>query len=187
MLNRVFPARTGAILGLAMAAGLAAAAPSQDRPAPVLAIGVLAHDQGPFSDHNEDGVDLNLEAQFAPLDFPGSPRPHLGATANFDGETSAAYGGLSFRLHESSRWYADAFLGVALHDGPLHKDPTRCDLYSDCGFGSRLLPRLGGEIGYRIRQGASLSLFLDHMSHKWVIGGENEGLDHIGLRYIWPY
>lgn len=60
--------------------------------APRWAIGVLAHDQGPLSDHNEHGIDLNLEAQFAPLEFFGSPRPHLGATLNFTGDTSAAPG-----------------------------------------------------------------------------------------------
>lgn len=59
----------------------------------ILAIGVLAHDRGPFSDQHEKGVDLNLEAQFAPLTFPGSPRPHLGFTANFEGDTSVAYAG----------------------------------------------------------------------------------------------
>jgi hypothetical protein len=46
-----------------------------------------------------------------------------------------------------------------------------------------MLPRLGMEIGYRITSGRSMGLFYDHMSHKWVIGGENEGIDHIGLRY----
>ncbi len=25
-----------------------------------------------------------------------------------------------------------------------------------------------------------------HMSHKWIIGGENEGLDHIGLAICAP-
>lgn len=49
------------------------------------------------------------------------------------------------------------------------------------------MPRFGLEIGYRIGSAASVSLFLDHMSHKWLIGGENEGLDHIGLRYMRPY
>lgn len=75
-------------------------------------------------------------------------------------------------------------LGVALHDGPLHKDPVRCQLYSDCGYGIRVLPRFGLELGYRVNSAASVSLFYDHMSHKWIVAGENEGLDHIGLRYL---
>jgi hypothetical protein len=79
------------------------------------------------------------------------------------------------------------FLGAAVHDGPLHKDPIACERDSDCGFGVRVLPRFGLEAGYRISAATSVSLYLDHMSHKWIIGGENEGLDHTGVRYLWAY
>ena len=150
----------------------------------IWAIGVFAHDRGPTSDRHEDGIDLNLEVQFAPLRIMGAPRPHLGLTANFEGETSVAYAGLSFRLRETPQWFIDGLLGVALHNGPLHKDPVRCQLYSDCGYGIRVLPRFGLELGYRISPAGSVSLFYDHMSHKWIVAGENEGLDHIGLRYL---
>ena len=182
------------VLGLGLALGMGPTAPAQAQEAAghaarTLAIGLLAHDYGPASDHNEngDGVDLNLEAQFAPLDFPGSPRPHLGVSANFYGDTSAAYAGLSFRFRETARWFVDGLLGAAVHNGPLHKDPVRCDLYSDCGFGVRILPHLGLEAGYRISPVSAVSLFYDHMSHKWIVDGENEGLDHIGLRYLRSY
>jgi len=177
-------------LGLALIIGLHTPVQAKERGGNAertLAIGVLAHDYGPASDHNEDGVDLNLEARFAPLDFFGSPRPHLGVSANFDGDTSAAYAGLSFRFRETSQWFVDGLIGAAVHNGPLHKDPVRCTLYSDCGFGVRILPRLGLEAGYRVSPVASVSLFYDHMSHKWIVDGENEGLDHIGLRYLWSY
>lgn len=174
---------------LALGAGImpAQAADIAQTSGKTLAIGVLAHDSGPFSDHHEDGVDLNLEAQFAPLNFIGSPRPHLGVTANFQGDTSVAYAGLGFRLHKTPQWFADGILGVALHDGPLHKDPDRCQLYSDCGYGTRVLPRFGLEIGYRVSPSTSISLLFDHMSHKWLVAGENEGLDHAGLRYRRSY
>lgn len=152
-----------------------------------LAIGVIAHDRGFASDHHEDGIDLNLEMQFAPLDLLGSPRPHLGATLNFQGDTSMVYAGLGFRVRETRQWFADLHLSAALHDGPLHKDPVGCRLYSDCGYGVRVMPRIGVEIAYRISPVASVSLLYDHMSHKWIIGGENEGLDHIGVRYLRSY
>jgi len=178
------------LLGLALALGLLASARAAESAAGsgrTLAVGVFAHDRGPFSDQHESGVDLNLELQFAPLPFPGAPRPHLGATANFEGDTSAAYAGLSFRLRETPQWFVDAALSAAVHDGPLHKDPARCAQFSDCGFGTRILPRFGLEIGYRVGPAASLSLVYDHMSHKWIAGGENEGIDHVGLRYSRPY
>lgn len=148
------------------------------------AVGVIAHDHGFASDRHEDGVDLNLEMQFAPLDVFGSPRPHLGAMLNFQGDTSDAYAGLGFRVRELSRWFADLQFGAALHDGPLHKDPVGCRLYSDCDYGIRVLPRFGFEIAYRFTPATSVSLLYDHMSHKWIVDGENEGLDHIGLRYL---
>jgi len=152
-----------------------------------LLIGVLAHDRGFASDNHENGVDLNLELQFAPLDLPGSPRPHLGATLNFQGDTNMAYAGLGFRLWDAPQWFFDFHLSAALHDGPLHKDPVGCDQNSDCGYGVRIMPRAGFEIGYAINPVESVSLLYDHMSHKWIIEGENEGLEHIGVRYLRTY
>jgi len=181
---------TGRRLGLVIALGLLApvqAAELAGNSRRMLAIGVIAHDRGFASDHHEDGTDLNLEVQFAPLDVFGSPRPHLGATLNFVGDTSMAYAGLGFRLRDTNLWFADLHLSAALHDGPLHKDPLGCKLYSDCGYGIRVMPRFGFEIAYRISPAASVSLLYDHMSHKWIIGGENEGLDHIGVRYLRSY
>lgn len=175
-----------AILALAMAIPMQAVGAAREA-SPILAIGVLAHDLGPLSDYHERGVDLNVEVLFTPLNLPGSPRPHIGATLNFSGDTSAAYAGLTFPFHESRRWFMNGFIGGAIHDGPLHKDPVRCQLYSDCGFGVRYLPHFGLNYGYYLTNGHAISLYWDHMSHKWVIEGENEGIDHLGLRYQRPF
>lgn len=177
-------------LWLAIALGLHAPAWATEIAASskrILAIGVIAHDRGPASDHHENGVDLNLEIQYPPLAFADSLRPHLGVTLNFVGDTSIVYAGLSYRVRETRQWFADLLLSVAVHDGPLHKDPEGCRLYSDCGYGIRVMPRFGLETGYRISAARSVSLFVDHMSHKWIIGGENEGLDHVGVRYLQSY
>jgi hypothetical protein len=183
------PIIPGARLGLGLALAVAVLAPAEAGETPgnggkTLAIGVLAHDRGPASDRHEDGIDLGMELQFAPLNVLTSPRPHLGVILNFEGDTSVAYAGLNLRLREAPTWFADAILGVAVHDGPLHKDPAGCVQFSDCGFGTRFLPRFGLEIGYRASAAASVSLLFDHMSHKWIVSGENEGLDHVGLRYL---
>lgn len=184
--QRIAPCLNCAILALALATPMQAVGAAREA-SPILAIGVLAHDLGPLSDHHERGVDLNVEVLFTPLNFPGSPRPHIGATLNFAGDTSAAYAGLTFPFHESRRWFMNGFIGGAVHDGPLHKDPVRCQFYSDCGFGVRYLPHFGLNYGYYLTSGHAISLYWDHMSHKWVIEGENEGIDHLGLRYQRPF
>lgn len=159
-------------------------------------LGVFLHDRGPTSDKHEDGVDPHAELQFAPPKgtvwrMIGSPYPTIGVTPNFSGGTSALYGGLTYEYdfsnHFSSKPLSNLFLagaiGAALHDGPLHKDNGRCVTESDCGFGWRVIPRFSAEIGYKIGHDNAVSLFYDHMSHRKILPGENEGVDHIGLRY----
>lgn len=153
----------------------------------LLVIGVMAHDQGPASDHHEHGIDLNVEVLFTPLNIIGSPRPHVGATLNFAGDTSIAYAGLTFPLHDSRRWFGNGFIGGVVHNGPLHKNPVGCQADSDCGFGVRVMPHLGVELGYYVTTENAVSLYWDHMSHKGIISGENEGIDHLGLRYRRPF
>ncbi len=162
--------------------------------------GLLLHDRGLFSDRHESGVDPNWEVQFNPPKWPawrwiGAPEPMLGMTPNFNGDTSAFYGGLNYELSLTNRWtdelsgnltkniFIAASLSVALHNGPLHKDKVGCDRRSDCGFGYRALPRIGCEVGTYFAAKQGVSIFYDHMSHKGILGGENEGIDHIGIRY----
>lgn len=78
-------------------------------------------------------------------------------------------------------------VSVALHDGPLHKDKVGCKEASDCGFGYRALPRLAVELGTNFAERHGASLFYDHMSHKGILPGENEGIDHIGIRYHYRF
>jgi lipid A 3-O-deacylase len=161
-------------------------------PGPRFVAGVMAHDRGPSSDNHENGIDLNGEVQFAPLDGAigraiGSPRPHLGVTPSLNGNTSALYGGLTYEFLPLPKWFVDGFFGLALHDGPLHKDPIPCAQRSDCGFGSRILPRLGLETGINLTRHDAVSLFYDHMSHGGLLNSENEGIDHVGVRYRYSF
>jgi lipid A 3-O-deacylase len=165
-------------------------------------LGAVLHDRGPASDYNESGLDLNLEAQFAPPawefgQWVESLAPMVGVTANFSGDTNVLYAGVSCEIDWSStvihtttsratdNLFLATGLSLALHDGPLHKDEVGCSEESDCGFGYRVLPRLHIELGTYLRPGATrgVSLFYDHISHKWILPGENEGIDHIGIRY----
>lgn len=166
-------------------AGEPAAAPWVDS----LSVGVLAHDYGPISDRHENGTDPNLELQFRPPDWAwwqtiGAPSPHLGVTPNLSHDTSVLYAGATWAFDPHPRLFAGIGLGLALHDGPLHaEDPVACDVDSDCGFGSRILPRFSLELGMRLDRDRAVTLFFDHVSHLGYLDDENEGIDHLGLRY----
>lgn len=152
-------------------------------------VGVLAHDRGPASDRHENGTDLSGEVQFAPLDGAigraiGSPRPHVGGTLNLNGDTSTLYGGLTYEFVPHPQWFIDGFVGLAAHNGPLHKDPAGCAQRSDCGFGARVLPRFGVEAGFNFTRQDAVTVFYDHMSHGNLFNVENEGIDHVGLRFM---
>lgn len=187
------PGRVGAVSVIAAAMIAAIVAPAAANAAGPAGqrflFGVLVHDRGPTADNNEDGIDPNLEMQFRPPDWAlwrtlGNPRPHLGLTPNLNRETSAAYGGLTFELDLAGPLFATIAVGLAIHDGPLHKDEGgRCGTDSDCGFGSRVLPRGALELGVRLGDGRAVSLVYSHMSHGGLLADENEGVDHVGVRY----
>ena len=163
--------------------------PTADSTLRSISIGVLAHDYGPLSDRHENGIDANLEFQFHPparafWQALGAPRPHVGATPNFSADTSVLYAGVSYAFELSPRAFTEMGVGLALHDGPLHaEDRAACDRDSDCGFGSRVLPRFSLELGLRLAHGHAVTLFFDHVSHLGYLDDENEGIDHLGLRY----
>ncbi len=191
------------LLLFVMGAPLARARGADSSPLPSihkLVFGLFLHDRGPGSDRHESGVDPNWEIQLKAPDWKywkwiGSPAPMAGMTPNFNGDTSAFYAGLNYELSLSNRLtdrltrnltknlFLSGGVSAALHNGPLHKDKVGCREDSDCGFGYRVLPRLNIELGTYFRGNQGLSLFYDHMSHKGILPGENEGIDHIGIRY----
>jgi hypothetical protein len=162
--------------------------------------GLFLHDRGPTSDRHESGIDPNWELQFNPPEWRlwrwiGSPLTMIGATPNFKGDTSVFYAGLTYELGLSNKLndertfsltknlFVAGGLSAAIHNGPLHKNKIGCEERSDCGFGYRMLPRLHVELGKKFWGKHGVSLFYDHMSHTGVLPGENEGIDHVGIRY----
>ena len=162
--------------------------------------GIFAHDRGFASDKHEGGVDPNWEIQFNPPTWRywrwiGSPQFMAGLTPNFNGDTSVFYGGLMYEFGLSTDLtdrltynltkylFVAGSLSAAIHTGPLHKNKDNCENHSDCGFGYRVLPRVAGEIGVKFPKNQAVSFFWDHMSHGGLGGAENEGIDHIGMRY----
>jgi len=171
-----------------------------------VAFGILAHDVGFISDKRENGVDINWEMQFNRPEWQwwrwvGSPYWMIGATPNFVGDTSAFYFGHTWEFSLSNHfldnltndfskrlWVAGG-ISTAIHTGPLKKNETKCREDSDCGFGSRVLPRISLEIGANFWKNHAISIFFDHMSHGSLGCSciQNEGIDHTGIRYHYTF
>jgi lipid A 3-O-deacylase len=143
-------------------------------------LGILVHDEGPFSRNEEDGVDGNFELLFKSPDFMSwawSPRPHIGGSINSNGDTSQLYAGLTWEWDFWRSWFVDFSLGGALHNGK--KTTDRIDRKE---LGCKLLFRESIELGYRINKTYSITAFLDHVSNGNLCT-KNEGLESFGIRY----
>jgi lipid A 3-O-deacylase len=142
-------------------------------------LGVLAHDIGLFDHHAEAGIDVNAEVLFASpgwLSFIGGPHPNLGATINSAGGTSYGYFGLAWTPTLWGPIFAELGLGGAVHDGELNTPEVRRK-----ELGSRILFHEELELGYRVADTFSLSVFLDHISNA-NLSRHNQGLTNLGMR-----
>ena len=142
--------------------------------------GVLAHDvPGLWAGFNlEDGIDINAEVLLGRgLPFlGGTVRPALGASINTEGYTSRAYLDARWEI-ELGRVFLGLGVGAAIHDGELDASaPDRKAL------GSRVLFHIPIELGLRLDDRSSISVFFEHMSNA-ELADANEGLDAIGVRY----
>lgn len=108
----------------------------------------------------------------------GSPSPYAFVSVNNRAGTNFSAAGLSWRI--GGRLYVRPGIGIAVHDRSsrmVRPDGYRGDL------GSRVLfePELG--IGYRLSKRTSLEASWVHLSHAFLAGGQNPGMDIIGVRY----
>ena len=151
-----------------------------------LRMGFAHHDSGVFGRTEEEGVDVTLEARFAPLtggawDAIWRPRPHVGININSAGDTSALYLGLTWDWDVWDSFFVSLDLGAAVHDGETSTlDLTRKEL------GSRVLFREAVEFGYRFHERHALSLRVDHISNA-KLADKNEGLDTVGIVYSYRF
>lgn len=146
-------------------------------------VGALRHDASIFTTRQEEAViDANLEILFTSprfMRYVWSPRPHLGVTANFAGETSQAYLGLTWDVDLLDGLFAELGLGASVHNGELDSgDPAKKNL------GCRWLFRESVSLGYRISEHHNISMMLDHLSNGELCD-PNKGLDALGIR--WGY
>ena len=147
-----------------------------------LKFGALDHDTpGLWSGFGVErqSVDANVEALFLPwaYTFGGYLRPAIGATINFNGDTSKAYADLRWEAEAASGVFFALGMGAALHNGQVDlTDPARKAL------GSPVLFHPSAELGYRWDGVNSISIFADHMSNGFT-QRYNEGMDTVGIRY----
>jgi len=141
--------------------------------------GVYAHDVSFWSFNRESGADINGEVLFVSPEFLEAiwaPRPHLGATVNTSGDTSIAYGGLTWQWDLPADFFIDANLGGAVHNGKLSTDDQNRK-----SLGSPVLFRLGAALGYNLTEKFNVSVQFEHVSNAYL-ANPNEGMDNVGLR-----
>jgi lipid A 3-O-deacylase len=180
VITRLAPAAL-ALAALIGAAGPAAAQePIQMRGIEIRA-GVLAHDVPHLWSgfQLEKGVDINGEVLigtgFAILG--GTLRPAIGGSVNTSGYTSKGYIDARWEIEGPAGLFFGVGLGAALHDGNLAPtDPDRKAL------GSRVLFHIPFEVGLRLGERHSISIYFEHTSNAWL-ATYNEGMDNIGVRY----
>lgn len=147
--------------------------------------GVLYHDvPGLWSGFRlESGIDINAELLFGSgLPFLGGAiRPAVGASVNTEGYTSRAYIDARWEYQTPSGIFFGLGLGGTVHNGLL--DPTDPDKKA---LGSRILFHIPIEIGLRLDDRRSISVYFEHMSNAFL-ANSNEGLDSIGVRYGYKF
>jgi lipid A 3-O-deacylase len=147
-----------------------------------LKLGALDHDTpGLWSGFGVErqSVDANIEVLFRPwaYTFGGYLRPAIGATINFNGDTSKAYADLRWETETASGVFFALGIGAAVHNGQIDfTDPAQKAL------GSPVLFHPSAELGYRWDGVNSISIFADHMSNGFT-QRYNEGMDTVGIRY----
>ena len=146
--------------------------------------GVYVHDiDSPLTKSGiEDGVDAQLGYRWdrigrTPL------QPYLFGALNTSGETHYAVAGLSAKF--GKRFYVRPGLGIAIHSGDNQDFEDPFD--DDVEFGTSVLfaPEVG--VGFSINERASVEASLVHLSHAQIFGGQNPGIDNVGIRFNWKF
>ena len=177
----------GAGAALALSVGLCPPAGAEPPDLPALLavseikLGAQEHDTpGLWSGFSREraAADANFEILFTPWAeaFGGYLRPAIGATVNLNGDTSKAYADLRWEIEAPWGVFFAIGLGAAIHDGHLSLDAPNAK-----ALGAPVLFHPSAELGYRLDNGLSISLFADHMSNAFS-RRYNEGMDTVGAR-----
>lgn len=103
-------------------------------------------------------------------------QPYIFGALNTARQTSYAAVGLSAKFGHSI--YIRPGLGIAIHNGSAGKFFNPHEI----AFGSRVLFEPEIAVGTRINDRLSIEASWIHMSHAQLFGGENPGIDNVGVR-----
>jgi len=141
--------------------------------------GVYAHAVGTklsLGSSRESGIDFQLGYRGGNIIRGTGLQPYVLGALNSKGETSYAAAGLSWKFGD--RFYIRPGIGIAVHNG------SDADFEQDdrVAFGSRFLfaPEVG--VGARVNDRLTVEASLVHLSHGQLFGGQNPGIDNIGVR-----
>jgi lipid A 3-O-deacylase len=144
--------------------------------------GIYAHDvDSPLTLSGvEKGLDVQLGYRWdrigrTPL------QPYMFAALNTAGETHYAAAGISAKF--GKRLFVRPALGLAVHSGDTRDFEDPFD--DDVEFGTAVLfaPEVG--VGYQVNDRLSIEASLVHLSHAQLFGGQNPGIDNVGIRLNW--
>lgn len=151
-----------------------------------LRLGVFAHD--PWSPE-KGGADLNAEILFAkpfqsvdPVWSLLIPRPHIGATVNFEGKTSNAYAGFTWSYDITPKIFIEASFGGAVNNGETGFIVPRGRVAMGCNWSFRE----SASIGYRFAANWSILATVEHFSNAGLCD-QNRGLTNVGARLAYTF
>jgi hypothetical protein len=171
------------VAGAVAAAALLVVSPAQ---AGDVLIGAMAHDFHAIgAGGTEGGVDVAVgwrSERIEALRWLWRPRVLATVVANTAGGTDYAQAALVWRLDLTKRLYFEPGVGAAVTDGidsPVAHGGRKLDL------GSRVLFSPQGAVGWKLNDRAAVEASYTHLSHAYLAGNRNPGLDDLGLRLVW--
>ena len=108
------------------------------------------------------------------------PRPHLGGSINFRGDTSFAYAGLTWTVDITPRFFVEASFGGAVHNGNTDSNPAFIPPDRNA-LGCSPTFRESGSVGFRFTQNWSIMATIEHLSNAGICA-QNRGLTNVGAR-----
>ena len=108
------------------------------------------------------------------------PRPHVGGSVNFGGDTSFAYAGLTWTYDLTSWLFVEGSFGGAVHNGNTQSNLANVPA-NENALGCSPLFRESGSVGVRLSTNWSIMATVEHLSNAGICA-QNRGLTNFGAR-----